>query len=142
MNHAKADSEELMNAALPLAERLLTEQGEFYPYGMSMKPSGEIVSVAGYDGRERPPSQDIIDLLVAAFHADAHAGKVKATALVYDILVKDPKTNTESDAIAVALDHRDNYSVVVLFPYSLVSGQLRIGDPIAEKGKDAVFRSK
>jgi hypothetical protein len=53
--NAKADCEELMNAVLPFAEKMLGEQGEFFPYGGAMRPNGEIVSVAGYDGRGQPP---------------------------------------------------------------------------------------
>jgi len=52
---AKAESEQLLNAALPFAQQLLMKHCEFFPYGFAMKPSAEIISVAGYDGRERPP---------------------------------------------------------------------------------------
>lgn len=81
----------------------------------------------------------MIDLLREGFQADARAGKVKATALVYDIRVKDPRTGKKSDAIAVALDHCDNYSVVVMFPYSMADGKLNLGAPFAQAGTYSVF---
>ena len=43
--NSKQDSETLTNAILPLAERMLTEHGEFYPFGGYMKPDGAIVHV-------------------------------------------------------------------------------------------------
>jgi hypothetical protein len=104
-----------------------------------MKPTGEIALVAGYDGTDRPKSQAIIDLLVDGFKRDAATGKVKATALVYDIRVVPPGTNEKSDAIAVALDHKDKYSVVVMLPYVLHAGKLTIGTPFAQKGESRIF---
>jgi hypothetical protein len=46
--NGKKECEKLLNALLPLAERMLKEYGEFYPYGGYMKPSGEIR--AGWSG--------------------------------------------------------------------------------------------
>jgi hypothetical protein len=58
----KSESEALMNEAIPFAEKMLEKHGEFYPYGYVMKPSGEIVLMAGYDGTDRPKSQIIIEI--------------------------------------------------------------------------------
>ncbi|MCC7643613.1 MULTISPECIES: hypothetical protein [unclassified Janthinobacterium] len=137
---AKEESETLMNAVLPMAEKLLEQHGEFFPFGAAMKPSGEIVDVAGYDGREHPPSADIIKLLESAFAKAAAAKQYKATALVYDVKVTPPSSNKKSDAIAVALDHVDKYSVVVFFPYELVNGKLQLGPVFAQKGAELIFR--
>jgi hypothetical protein len=52
-----------------------------------------------------------------------------------------PSSGQNSDAIAVSLNHRDDYSVVVLFPYQLVDGELKFGETRAEKGKRDVFAS-
>jgi hypothetical protein len=56
----KSQCEQLMNSALPFAQQMLSEHGEFHPYGETLQVDGKILSVAGYDGRERPPSQQII----------------------------------------------------------------------------------
>lgn len=70
----KSQCEQLLNEMMPLAKKFLSERGEFFPFGASMKPSGEIVDAAGYDGGEGPPSQAIIDILRDAFRADAKHG--------------------------------------------------------------------
>jgi hypothetical protein len=142
VSDAKADSEALLNSLMPFAEKMLTQHGEFFPFGGAMKPDGEIVNVAGYDGRERPPSNDLIELLEEGFRKDAINGVYKATAVVYDVRMILPSTKTSSDAIAVALDHRDNYSVLILFPYTLTAGMLQIGEPFAEKGARNVFKPR
>ncbi len=142
MSDPKIDCESLMSAALPLAEKMLLSDKEFYPYGSAMKPNGEIVSVAGYDGRGHPSSADIIRLLKDGFIDGARTNKYKATALVYDVRVTLPSSEKKSDAIAVALNHRDNYSVIVFFPYQIDEGRLKIGDAFAQKGEADIFPSK
>ncbi len=128
-----------MNAVLPLAEKLLTEHGEFFPYGGAMTPDGEIVSVAVYDGNENPPSSEVIDSLHKAFHTAAQNNEYKATALVYDVRVR--LSNGEpSDALAIELDHESGYSVIVLIPYILSNGQLQYGEISAQAGEGNVFQ--
>ena len=74
MNKAKTECEKLMNALLPFAQQTLERHGEFFPYGGAMKGSGEIANLAGYDGRENPPSADIIRLLKQGFVQGAKSG--------------------------------------------------------------------
>jgi hypothetical protein len=136
---AKSECEVLLNEAMPLAERMLREHGEFYPYGYEMMTAGEVKQVVGYTGTDHPKSQTIIDLLIDGFKQDSAVHKIKATALVYDMLVVPPGASSKTDAIAVALDHRDNYSVIVIFPYVLAHGNLTVGEPFAQKGKSLVF---
>ena len=142
MTTPKAECENLMNSALPFAEQMLREHGEFFPYGAALKGNGEMASVAGYDGREKPPSNDIIRMLKQSFVQGAKSGDYKATALVYNVKVTLPSSHQKSDAIVVSLNHRENYSVVVFFPYQLRNGELTVGEVFAEKGEADVFHSK
>jgi hypothetical protein len=141
---AKADCEELMNALMPVAEKMLRKHGEFYPYGGAMLTDGEIVHVAGYDGREHPPSADLISLIKWAFVEGAKDLRYKATALVYDVRIT-LDDGHKSDAINVSLDHRDDYSVVVLFPYvlkkrGLIGGRdVVLGEAIGQRGEADIF---
>jgi hypothetical protein len=128
-----------MNAALPFAKQMLERHGEFFPYGQAMNADGKVEAVATDDGHEHPPSADVIRQLKQAFSAQAKSGKYKATALVYDVRVQLPTTGAKSDAIAVALDHRDNYSVVVFFPYRLEGPKLEMGGVFAQKGAADIF---
>ena len=55
---AKAECEALLNEAMPFAEKMLREHGEFYPYGYEMNATGDIKLVAGYTGTDpRRPGQ-------------------------------------------------------------------------------------
>jgi len=137
----KADCEALMNSVLPFAEQMLSNYGEFFPFGGAMRPGGELVSVAGYDGDEHPPSSDLIRLIKEGFVEAARQGQFKATALVYDVRIKLPSANDKSDAIAVSLDHHDNYSIVVFFPYRIDSGKVIVGSAFAREGQADIFLS-
>ena len=137
---AKKEAEALLDAALPFAENMLQQHREFFPYGYAMDKNGKTVAVSGYDSRERPPSSDLIRQLKKVFVSGAKSGEYKATALVYDVRINLPGTGAKSDAIAVSLNHRDNYSVVVFFPYKFESAKLVVGDPIANQGEADIFR--
>jgi hypothetical protein len=134
MADPKADSESLLNAALPFAQKMLKEHGEFYPYAITLRDDGTTAMVAGYDGREKPPSLEIIDILKKSLRADAAAHKIVASAIVSDVLTTDSSTGVKTDAISVALDHRDHYSVVVLVRYTLHNSRLSVAPPTAQKG--------
>lgn len=140
MDKGKEESQALMDAVLPLAEKLLSEHGEFFPYGGAMKPNGEIISVAAYDGDEQPPSADLINLLQQAYKTAAKNKEYKATALVYDVRVQLPESGEKSDAIAIALDHESGYSVVVFLPYNISNNQLSFGSIFAQAGENNVFK--
>jgi hypothetical protein len=135
----KIEAEKLMNAARPFAEQMLQKHGEFFPYGAALKSNGDIANIAGYEGTEQPPSKDIIRLLKAGFVQGAKSGSYKATALVYDVTVTLPSSGKKSDAIAVSLNHRENYSILVFFPYELKGGKLTIGEEFAQKGEADIF---
>jgi len=138
---AKDDCNLLLIAALPFAEQMLRDHGEFLPFGAQMLPDGEIVSVGVDDGEDHSRSQNLIDALQVAFKAGAADGELVATALVYDVRVVPPGAREKTDAIALNLDHRENYSVTVFFPYALSEGEPEIGDAFASGGDYSIFPS-
>jgi hypothetical protein len=68
----KEDAHQLVNEFIGRAEKMLAEYGEFYPFGGSMKPDGEIVWEAASDGTEYPRSQPLIEILRQA-HQEARS---------------------------------------------------------------------
>jgi hypothetical protein len=139
MSHPKADCEALMNSVLPFAKQMLERHGEFLPFGGAMRTNGELVAVAGYDGSEHPPTPVLIRLIKDGFVEAARKKEYKATALVYDVRVKLPSSGEKSDAVAISLNHRDSYSVIVLFPYKLENSKLNMGTAYAQVGEADIF---
>jgi hypothetical protein len=120
------ESELLLSALVPFAEQMLETYGEFFPFGGAMTADGEIVFVAVEDDTS-VSSQELIDLVRSGFREGAESGEYRATALVFDVVVRHPTSGERSDAIAISLDHSENYSVIVYFPYKLEDGHLHHG---------------
>lgn len=64
----KKECESLMNSLTPVADKMLSEHGEFYPYGAVLEKSGDIRQIAVSDGTENPPSKPMIENLVNRIH--------------------------------------------------------------------------
>jgi len=130
-----------MNEAVPFAKRMLEEYGEFFPYGAYIKSGGEIVQVGAYDkDTDQPESKDLLYLLRDSFTSMAKVGECIATAMVIDVKVNLPNTNSRTDAIQVCLEHRDGYSAEVFFPYVIADdGQIVYGPIFAQRGKRELF---
>lgn len=138
MQEGKEESQQLMDALLPFAEEMLSKHGEFFPYGGAITKDGDIVNVAAGNGEEQPPSSELISMLHNAFKSAASNGNYRATALVYDVRIQLP-SGEKSDALAIELDHRSGYSVIVCLPYSLEEGQIQYGQISASAGQGNVF---
>ena len=114
---AHPDLDQLLNAQLPFAQQMLAKHGEFYPFGAAMTTAGEITAEAAYDGTERPPSQQLIDMMTQAFRQRAAAGQIRAAAICYDIRTIPPGETEKTDAICVGLEHQNGEAVDVCVPY-------------------------
>ena len=138
--NAKQESEKLMNVLLPLAEKMLRQYGEFYPYGGYMKPDGTIVDVGAEDpDTDRPKSKDLLYVLRSSFREMADTNQCKAVAIVFGVAVNLPKSNRKSDAIQVCVEHADGYSAEVFFPYQISNNEIVYDETFAQAGKREIF---
>src|SRR6266404_3772705 len=128
-----------MNEVLPIAEKMLREYGEFYPYGGYIDSEGKTVHLGAKEkGTDRPDSKFLLQFLTDTFGQRAKHGFYRATAIVYNVVVTRPDTKKRSDAIQVCLDHKDNYSAEFFFPYELVQGCIVYGETFAQEGKQEI----
>lgn len=136
----KEECEDLMNELVSFAEQMLQKNGEFFPFGGTISRNGTIAHSSAYDGREQPPSQELINLMTKGFQQSASRGEIKACAIVSDIRIVPPGSKEKTDAIRVQLDHIEDYSVEVIFPYQLSeSKELIFGDLFAQAGLNLIF---
>jgi hypothetical protein len=136
----KQESEILLNGVLPFAEKMLREHGEFYPYGGYIDDEGKIVAVGGDDPEtDFPKSSDLICVLKNSFREMVSVSKCRAIAIVFNVRVKLPASNMESDAIQVCVDHIANYSAQVFFPYRISQGEVVYGETFAQEGNHDIF---
>ncbi len=135
----KIDCETLLAKLLPFAEDQLKKHREFYPFGAVMLEDGSISLTAFHDGNEFPQSQDVIDALIQGHKAEAAQGKIKASGIVWNAGVNKPDGKS-SDAIVVSLEHRDNYSVIIVEPYKFgIFKKVSFDDVFAIGGRHNIF---
>jgi hypothetical protein len=123
------DLDGVITAALHAAQDLLTKNGEFFPFGITVAESGEVGLAAADAGLgEQPASLAVLDGLYAgaADRRDTH----RAVGFVADV-----KANG-SDAVRVEAEHRDGGpALVVVMPYQrkglmkkvVTYGQMSVG---------------
>jgi hypothetical protein len=139
---ASADLNELLNALLPFAERMLTEHSEFFPFAATMKPDGETTAVGAYDGDEHTPSQVLIDLLADSFRRQAQNEEIKAAGICYDVRTIPPGQNEKCDAVCCSLEHRTGEALDVYLPYwKTTEGCIQYGEMFAARRTPQFFVS-
>jgi len=116
---------ELLTYCMDLAQILLRDAGEFYPFGAVLSPEGKVVAVSGSDGNEHPKAQDIYDLLTEAFVSKAKSGKIFGAALAANVSVPEQYKSPSRDALRVHLE-TEGYSRFIFVPYEITkSGFLK-----------------
>ena len=142
MSDAQAEAEELVNAVLPRAEDMLIARGEFLPFGGAVTVDGEITQLAVGDEHRDSSIEDVIEALKGKLRNGADTNTYRATALVFPIQAQLPGSDDETEAVAIALDHQANYSVVLIIPYVLSEGAVEFGEAVAQQGEDDMFQGR
>lgn len=142
MTDPKTDCEMLLGALMPFAEQMLAEHGEFYPFAASMSPLGECRMEAiadDIDDDDHPRPAELIEKFVEQFRSRSQSGEFKATAIVYDSLTVPPGKSEKQDTVICAVDHQDNFSAKICFPYAIADGKVGMEDPYAAAGDNRIF---
>jgi len=141
-SQAQRDAEYLQAFIVPFAKVQLEQRGQFLPLGAALKQTDNFVLMPVSRSAPGLLPADIIQQIQQALEQGAADGDYKTTALVYDATVPLPASGKPSDAIAVALDHRDGYSVITFLPYELRGKEVHMGTPFTRQGTSTVFRQK
>ena len=136
----KDDCEALMGAVLPVAERMLLEQRACRVFGSTLSADGGIAQVGGWAEAPGSAGAGLLAEFEASFRAGAARGELRATALIQSVPMVPVDESQAKDAVAIRLDHRDDYSIVVTFPYWFsAAGELTIDEPFASAGAHDIF---
>ena len=134
----KESVEYLMNDGISFATHLLSEYGEFHPFGRALGKDSKIVNVAAYDGEEFPAGADALQLLENGLREKVSADGDVAIATFANVTLRD-ENQTPIDAVQVGLEHVSGYSVNVYYPYSLNDEGVLYGDLIAIEREPNIF---
>jgi hypothetical protein len=138
---AHTDMDALLDEGLRTAIYFLEKNGEFFPFGVTMSPDGKVNHAQGYTGDEQPPSQQVIDHLLAGMKQGAAKGDYRATALVCDTRVSTPGGPVQ-DAVSVTIEHHSEEPVTCYLPYTSNKGKFDFGELFAGWAERCVFASK
>ena len=142
MSDAQAEAEALVNAVLPHAEGMLIAHGELFPFGGTMTMDGDIAELAVGEEHRDSPVEVIVDALKSQLRSGADSNTYRATALVFPIQAELPGASGETDAVAIALDHKANFSVILFIPYALAEGSVEFGEAVAQQGEHDIFQGQ
>lgn len=142
MSDAQAEAEELVNAVLPHAEGMLIANGEFFPFGGAVTLDGDIAQLAVGEEHRDDSMEDVVEALKVKLRSGADTNTYRATALVFPIHAQLPDADDETEAVAIALDHQANFSVVLIIPYVLSDGAVEFGEAVAQQGEDDIFQGQ
>jgi hypothetical protein len=142
MSDAQTEAEELVNVVLPHAEGMLIAHGEFFPFGGALTPDGEVAQLAVGEEHRDSPVEVIVEELKTRLRSGAGSNAYRATALVFPIEAQLPDSDDETQAVAIALDHQANFSVVLIIPYVVTEGAVEFGEAVAQQGEHEIFQGQ
>jgi hypothetical protein len=128
----------LMNAILPVAERMLARHREFYPYGGYMRHDGTIAHLGAADpDTDRPKSENLLYVVRSSLREIADRKQCEAAALVFNVSIALPSSCQRTDAIQLCIEHEGGYAVEVFVPYRLTDDEVFYGETFVQKGSNA-----
>ncbi|MDJ0663973.1 MAG: hypothetical protein QNJ75_05390 [Acidimicrobiia bacterium] len=133
---AQDDLDELLNASLPFAQKMLGKHGEFFPYAFVIGTDGEIRMVAGDPNLgEQPPSAAILASITEGLRSERDT--IRAAALVSDVRLVD------TDAIRVETEHVEGQAIEALLPYktSRLRRTVKYGSLMASQSDPQIWAS-
>ncbi len=137
---AHPDLNALAGALVPMAKKLLEEQGGFLPFGGVVQVSGEVVHLSGVSDGKALKADAIIETYELNLHDLARSGSIRASALVIDAKVTRPGEQNPSDVICVRLEHATGEALEIFVPYCVVTRSCVEYRPLfAARGRRTVF---
>ncbi|MBV8673101.1 MAG: hypothetical protein JOZ33_06680 [Acidobacteriaceae bacterium] len=143
----REDCNDVLNAGVSYAKRMLRRYGEFGPFGFAMNEDGEVKMepIAQHDMPADPAM--LLDLLKQQLAERARKGKLRAAASASNVTMGKPSSEGYADAIMVDIEHESGYCVKAFVPYKMTGGQffgffpriVRFGAIRTQEGETRLF---
>lgn len=120
----REDANEVLNASVTYAKRMLRRYGQFGPFGYRMNQDG-IVAMEAVAQHDMPPEPAmLLDLLYQQLGERAKKGLLVAAATASNVTVDKPSGEGFTDAVMVEIEHNRGYCIRAFVPYKITGGQL------------------
>jgi len=119
----REDANDVLNASVSYAKRMLRRYGEFGPFGFVMNQDGDvkIESIAQHDMPADPAM--LLDLLQQQMAERARRGSLLAAASASNVTMQKASEEGYVDAIMIDIEHQSGYCVKAFVPYRITGGQ-------------------
>jgi len=121
--------EQMLNSCVDFAKMMLEKHGEFYPFGAALDASGNLTSVGGYTGQERPPGPDVYRLLLESLRAQFSNSQIIAASVAANVNIPKEYQSPYPDGIRVLLECR-GFSRFIYLPYRISQSGVTYADMI------------
>jgi len=119
----REDANEVLNACVGYAKKMLRRYGAFGPFGYRMNGDGDVAleAVAQHDMPPEPAL--LLELLYQQLGERARKGLLLAAATASNVTMNAPSKEGFGDAIMVEIEHRSGYCMQAFVPYRITGGQ-------------------
>ncbi|HTZ90076.1 MAG TPA: hypothetical protein VMA71_07040 [Alloacidobacterium sp.] len=119
----REDANDVLNAAVSYAKRMLRRYGEFAPFAYRMNLDGntQLEVVAQHDMPPEPAM--LLGLLYEQLTERARKALVIAAAVASNVTMTKATAEGFTDAVMVEIEHRRGYCVRAFVPYRITGGQ-------------------
>lgn len=121
----REDANELLNAGVSYAKRMLRKYGEFGPFGYRLNQDGDVVMERIAQQTMPPDAALLLNLLRQQLAEKAQRGGLSAAAMASNVTMSKASAEGYTDAIMIEIEHRSGYAVKAFVPYKITGGQLR-----------------
>jgi len=123
-DHIREDANDVLNASVSYAKRMLRRYGEFGPFGFAMNPDGDL-KMEPVAQRDMPADPAMLLSLLQQQLADrARKGRLRTAASTSNVTMGKPSEEGYADAIMIDIEHESGYCVKAFVPYRITGGQL------------------
>jgi hypothetical protein len=119
----REDANDVLNASVSYAKRMLRRYGEFGPFGFAMNQDGDVKMVAIAQQDMPPDVSMLLDLLQQQLAERARRGALRAAASASNVTMGKASSEGYADAIMVDIEHESGYCVKAFVPYRVTGGQ-------------------
>jgi hypothetical protein len=126
------DLEQLKGMLLRVAQKMVSKEGAFYPFGVSISTDGQFTSEDGYRVNEHQSPATLNNEITQKFRQLAASGQLRAAGicLIVDMSVIPPGQTERTKAIYLALEHQSGQSEYVSVPFKKgLFGKVKYGEP-------------
>jgi hypothetical protein len=121
----REDANNLLNAGVSYAKRMLRKYGEFGPFGYRLNEEGDMLMERIVQQEMPADAALLLDLLRQQLKEKAKRGGISAAAMASNVTMTSPSQESYRDAIMIEIEHRRGYAVKAFVPYKITGGQLR-----------------